>query len=81
MKKLAILGSTGSIGTQALEVVSTSPGLQVVALTADSSWERVLGQARQFGVPAIALSDPAAAERAGRRGTVAFSLEMRGSSS
>lgn len=65
MKKLAILGSTGSIGTQALEVVSTSPGLQVVALTADSSWERVLGQARQFGVPAIALSDPAAAERAG----------------
>jgi 1-deoxy-D-xylulose-5-phosphate reductoisomerase len=65
MKKLAILGSTGSIGTQALEVVANSPGLQVVALAAGSSWEQIVAQARQFGVPAIALSDTAAAERAG----------------
>ncbi len=64
MKKLAILGSTGSIGAQALEVVATSPALQVVALAADSSWERVVGQARQFGVPTIVLSDAAAAQRA-----------------
>ncbi len=64
MKKLAILGSTGSIGTQALEVVATSPGLQVVALAAGSNWERVVWQARQFGVPAIALADATAAERA-----------------
>jgi 1-deoxy-D-xylulose-5-phosphate reductoisomerase len=64
MKKLAILGSTGSIGVQALEVVATSPGLQVVALAASSSWEQAVGQARQFGVPAIALSDADAAERA-----------------
>jgi len=64
MKKLAILGSTGSIGTQALEVVANSPGLQVVALAAGSSWEQIVTQARQFGVPTIALSDTAAAERA-----------------
>jgi 1-deoxy-D-xylulose-5-phosphate reductoisomerase len=64
MKKLAILGSTGSIGTQALEVVAASEGLQVVALAAGSDWEQTVAQARQFGVPAIGLADEAAAERA-----------------
>ena len=34
MKKIAILGSTGSIGTQTLEVVRNNPELQVVALAA-----------------------------------------------
>ncbi len=65
MKKLVILGSTGSIGTQALEVVAASDGLQVVGLAAGSDWEQVVAQARQFGVPAIALADETAAERAG----------------
>lgn len=63
MKKLVILGSTGSIGTQALEIVAASEELQVVGLAAASSWERVLQQARQHGVPIVALSEPDAAER------------------
>ena len=64
MKKLVILGSTGSIGTQALEIVAASEELQVVGLAAASSWEQVLQQARQHGVPTVALADGGAAERA-----------------
>jgi 1-deoxy-D-xylulose-5-phosphate reductoisomerase len=64
VKRVLILGSTGSIGTQALEVIGASDGLQVAGLSADSSWERVLAQARDHGVPAVALADPEAAERA-----------------
>jgi 1-deoxy-D-xylulose-5-phosphate reductoisomerase len=60
-----ILGSTGSIGTQALEVIGAADGLQAVGLSADSSWERVLAQARDHGVPAVALADTDAAARAG----------------
>jgi 1-deoxy-D-xylulose-5-phosphate reductoisomerase len=66
MKKLLILGSTGSIGTQALEIVAASDELQAVGLAAGSSWEPLLEQARQHGVPVVALADAAAAERAGR---------------
>ncbi|MGA8219576.1 MAG: 1-deoxy-D-xylulose-5-phosphate reductoisomerase [Solirubrobacterales bacterium] len=64
MKRVLILGSTGSIGTQALEVIGATDGLQVAGLSAASSWERVLAQARDHGVPAVALADPEAAERA-----------------
>lgn len=64
MKKLVILGSTGSIGTQALEIVAGSEELQVVGLAAATSWEQALEQARQHGVPLVALSDAEAAERA-----------------
>jgi 1-deoxy-D-xylulose-5-phosphate reductoisomerase len=66
MKKLVILGCTGSVGTQALEIVATSEQLSVVGLAADSSWERVLEQAREHGVPAVALSNAPAAEQAKR---------------
>jgi 1-deoxy-D-xylulose 5-phosphate reductoisomerase len=65
VKRVLILGSTGSIGTQALEVVGAADGLQVVGLSADSSWERVLAQARDHGVPAVALADTDSAARAG----------------
>ena len=41
MKKIAILGSTGSIGTQTLEVVRNNPKLQVVALAAGKSVEQM----------------------------------------
>ena len=64
MKKLAILGSTGSIGTQALEIVAGSEELQVVGLAAGSSWERVLTQAREHGVPVVGLGEEEAAEQA-----------------
>ena len=64
MKKVLILGSTGSIGTQALEVVGRSDELQVVGLAAGTGWEQAVEQAREHGVPAIALADQDAAERA-----------------
>jgi 1-deoxy-D-xylulose-5-phosphate reductoisomerase len=64
VKRVLILGSTGSIGTQALEVIGASDDLQVAGLSAGSSWERVLAQARDHGVPAVALADSEAAEQA-----------------
>lgn len=48
MKKIAILGSTGSIGTQTLEVVRSNPDLQVAALAAGSSVEKMEEQIREF---------------------------------
>jgi 1-deoxy-D-xylulose-5-phosphate reductoisomerase len=64
MKKLVILGSTGSIGTQALEIVAASEDLEVVGLAAGSSWERLLAQAAESGVGTVAISDPRAADAA-----------------
>jgi 1-deoxy-D-xylulose-5-phosphate reductoisomerase len=64
MKKVLVLGSTGSIGTQALEVIGRSDQLQAVGLAAGSGWETVLEQAREHGVPAVALADQETAERA-----------------
>ena len=64
MKKLVILGSTGSIGRQALEIVAASDELEVVALAAGSSWERTLAQAAEHGVRAVAFADEDAARAA-----------------
>jgi 1-deoxy-D-xylulose-5-phosphate reductoisomerase len=64
MKKVLVLGSTGSIGTQALEVIGRSDELQAVGLAAGSAWEAVVEQAREHGVPVVALADGEAAERA-----------------
>ena len=59
-----MLGSTGSIGTQALDVIGRSDELQAVGLAAGSGWELALEQAREHGVPAVALADEDAAARA-----------------
>jgi 1-deoxy-D-xylulose-5-phosphate reductoisomerase len=64
MKKVLVLGSTGSIGTQALEVIGRSEQLQAVGLAAGSAWEAVVEQAREHGVPVVALAGSDAAERA-----------------
>jgi 1-deoxy-D-xylulose-5-phosphate reductoisomerase len=64
MKKLVILGATGSIGEQALEVVSHSDELTVVGLAAGRGWERTIAQAGDHGVPAVAFADPEAAAAA-----------------
>jgi 1-deoxy-D-xylulose-5-phosphate reductoisomerase len=64
MKKVLILGSTGSIGTQALEVIAGSEELQAVGLAAGSDWATAVDQAREHGVPTVALADEAAAESA-----------------
>ncbi|CAN5685620.1 1-deoxy-D-xylulose-5-phosphate reductoisomerase [soil metagenome] len=64
MRKVLILGSTGSIGTQALEVVAASDDLEVAGLAADRSVEPLLDQASRHGVSRLALADPDAAARA-----------------
>lgn len=46
MKKIAILGSTGSIGTQTLEVVRENQDIQVMALAAGSNIELLEAQIR-----------------------------------
>lgn len=48
MKKIAILGSTGSIGTQTLEIVRDNQDLQVIALAAGSNVKRMEQQVREF---------------------------------
>ena len=61
MRRILIIGSTGSIGTQALDVVERSPELEVVGLAAASSWELLLEQAAAHGVERVALAEPDAA--------------------
>ena len=63
-RRLLILGSTGSIGTQALEIVAASEDLELVGLSAERSWEALVAQARAQGVERIALADADAAARA-----------------
>jgi 1-deoxy-D-xylulose-5-phosphate reductoisomerase len=63
-RRLLILGATGSIGTQALEIVRASPELELVGLAAQRSWETLVAQAAAHGVPRIALADADAAARA-----------------
>ncbi len=69
MRRITIVGSTGSIGTQALDVVGRSEALEVVGLAAHSNAELVLEQAAQHGVDRVALADPRAAARAAERWT------------
>ncbi|MBM3988882.1 MAG: 1-deoxy-D-xylulose-5-phosphate reductoisomerase [Planctomycetes bacterium] len=65
MRSLVVLGSTGSIGTQTLEVVRARPGtFAVTGLAAGSNWALAVEQAREFGPRWLALSDAEAAERA-----------------
>jgi 1-deoxy-D-xylulose-5-phosphate reductoisomerase len=65
MKKIVVLGSTGSIGTQTLDVVREHPDrFAIVALAAKKSWQRLVRQAREFNVGAVALLDEEAAFRA-----------------
>ncbi len=63
-KRLLILGSTGSIGTQALDVCAQSDEFELVGLSAERSWEPLIEQARAHGVSRIALVDEGAAARA-----------------
>jgi 1-deoxy-D-xylulose-5-phosphate reductoisomerase len=60
-KRVLILGSTGSIGEQALDVIAQTPALAVAGLSAASNVDRLVAQARESGAGAVALSDPAAA--------------------
>src|SRR4051812_41659011 len=58
MKRLAILGSTGSVGTQALEVVAEHPDLFVVeVLSAHSNATLLIEQAKKFKPNAVVVTD------------------------
>jgi 1-deoxy-D-xylulose-5-phosphate reductoisomerase len=59
-KNIAILGSTGSVGEQAIDVAKKM-GMRVSALSAHSNFLRVEEQARAFGVRAVAMADESAA--------------------
>ena len=60
-KRLLILGSTGSIGAQALDVLERSDELELIGLSAERSWEMLVQQARAHGVQRVALVDEHAA--------------------
>ncbi len=63
MRTVALLGSTGSIGTQAVEVARGLDDVSVIALAAASNGQLMAEQARLLGVKVAALSDPDAARK------------------
>jgi 1-deoxy-D-xylulose-5-phosphate reductoisomerase len=66
-KRVAVLGSTGSIGTSTLDVVRHLPDrLAVAGLAAHSKWEHLADQCRAFRPRLAALTDPAAFKAADR---------------
>ncbi len=74
-RRVIILGSTGSIGTSALDVISAlSDGFEVVGLAANTSWRDLADQARRFGPVRVAMTDPASAARL--KGELAGSIEV-----
>lgn len=57
-EKLAILGSTGSIGVQTLDIVRENPErFEVVTLTAHRNWEQLAQQAREFDADSVVIAD------------------------
>ncbi|MFN0203790.1 MAG: 1-deoxy-D-xylulose-5-phosphate reductoisomerase [Bacteroidia bacterium] len=64
MRNIAILGSTGSIGTQALDVIAANPErFRVSVLTAYSQWEMLVQQAKQFQPNAVVIVQEALYEK------------------
>ena len=61
MKRIAVLGSTGSIGTQTLEIVRNNEDLQVTALAAGTRVDVMEAQIREFHPLLAAMWDPGAA--------------------
>ncbi len=68
-RRLLILGSTGSIGTQALDILAGDPDLELVGLSAERSSDALIEQASRFGVTRIALADADAGARAAEQWT------------
>jgi 1-deoxy-D-xylulose-5-phosphate reductoisomerase len=62
-KRVAILGSTGSIGRQTLEVIAGDGALRACALAAGGNWQLLAQQARRFRPEVVALFDLDAAEQ------------------
>ena len=62
MRKISILGSTGSIGTQTLEVVENLKDIKVMAITGNSNIRLLEKQARKFQPELVAVMDEKNAE-------------------
>ena len=86
-RRIAIAGSTGSIGTQAIDVVQSSDSFEVVAIGASSSTERLAEQAAALRPKVVALADgskaaeladrlPAGSELRAGRGAIASLAEL-----
>ena len=59
MRTVSLMGSTGSVGTQALDVIRTEPErFRVHALAAQRSVEELLAQAAAFGPALVVIGDP-----------------------
>lgn len=57
-RRIAILGSTGSIGTQALDVISQHPDMfEVELLTANGNWQQLAEQAIKFKANSVVICD------------------------
>ena len=67
-RNIAILGSTGSIGTQTLEIVRANPDLHVLALAAGSNVELMERQIREFKPKVAGMWSEEAADRLRGRG-------------
>ena len=63
VKCVSILGSTGSIGRQSLDIISRLPEIRVAALTAGTSVERMAQQCRQFHPELAVMATQEAAEK------------------
>jgi 1-deoxy-D-xylulose-5-phosphate reductoisomerase len=64
MKKIVILGSTGSIGTNTLDIIAKFPDkFRAIGLTAGTNGDKLEEQVRTFSPAVVAMSDEAAAER------------------
>jgi 1-deoxy-D-xylulose-5-phosphate reductoisomerase len=66
MRSVAVLGATGSIGRQALDVIAESPDLRACALSANRDAVGLVAAARATGARHVALVDPDAAREAAR---------------
>jgi 1-deoxy-D-xylulose-5-phosphate reductoisomerase len=76
MRSVAVLGATGSIGVQALDVIARNPSLTVCALSANRDADGLAAAARAAGVRRVALADPQAARAVtGRDGLTVFAGE------
>ena len=57
MKRIAVLGSTGSIGTQALEIINSRDDLQAIGIAAGKNWREAVLQARGARALYLAIAD------------------------
>ena len=77
MKRIAVLGSTGSIGEQTLAVIAASPGcFRVVALAAGHNIPKLLDQVKRFEPERVSVADEAGAEALRRELPGGFSIEV-----